>query len=78
MFACDCVWVWFLCVCVCVGEMHELWQIAQNGKLLKDMEVQSKEIKDLCVANGAMKEQLANLLKDTDLHIKAVRKVGHE
>jgi hypothetical protein len=39
------------------------------------MDVQSKEIKDACVVNGALKEQLANLLKDIDSQIKAVRKV---
>ena len=49
--------------------------IAQNGKLQKDIDVQSKEIKEVYVVNGALKEQLANLLKDTDLQIKAVRKV---
>jgi hypothetical protein len=49
--------------------------ITQNDKLHKDMDVQSKEIKDACVVNGALKEQLANLLKDIDSQIKAVRKV---
>jgi len=43
--------------------------------LQKDIDVQSKEIEDLCVVNGALKEQLANLLKDTDLKIKEVIKV---
>ena len=47
----------------------------QNGKLQKDIDVQSKEIKEVYVVNGALKEQLANLLKDTDLQIKAVSKV---
>ena len=56
-------------VCVCV------WQ---NGKFQKEMDMQSKEIKDLCVANGALKEQLSNLLKDIDLQIKEVRKVARD
>jgi hypothetical protein len=36
------------------------------------MDVQSKEIKEVCVLNGALKEQLANLLQDTELTIKEV------
>ena len=42
------------------------------------MDVQSKEIKEVCFLNGVLKEQLASLLKDTDLQIKAVRKVGRD
>jgi hypothetical protein len=46
-----------------------------NGKFQKDMDVQSKEIKEGCVVNGGLKEQLSNLLKNIDSQIKAVRKV---
>jgi len=42
------------------------------------MDVQSKDIKDVCRANGALKEQLANLLKDIDSQMKAVRKLGRD
>jgi len=41
-------------------------------KLQKDVDVLSKENKDLCVVNGALKDQLAKLLKDTDLQTKEV------
>ena len=57
-------------------------RIAQNDKLQKDMDIQSKEIKDLCVANGCLKEKLSSLLEklssllqDTNLQIKTVRKL---
>jgi hypothetical protein len=46
----------------------------QIGKFQKDMDVQSKEIKEVSVVNRALKEQLANLLKDTDLRITEVSK----
>jgi hypothetical protein len=59
--------VCFLCVCVCVVEMHELWQIAQNGKFQKDMDIQSKEIKDLCVANGSQLPQQLAFLASTSM-----------
>jgi hypothetical protein len=46
------------------------------------MDIQSKEIKDLCVANGSLKEKLSglleklsSLLQDTNLQIKTVRKL---
>ena len=46
------------------------------------MDIQSKEVKDLCVANGgkdadiaALKEKLSSLLHDTNLQIKTVRKL---
>ena len=52
--------------------------IAQNGKLQKDMDVQSKEMKEVYVLNGVLKVHLVNLLKDTDLQIKTVRKVGRD
>jgi hypothetical protein len=39
------------------------------------MDIQSKEIKGLCVANGTLKEQLSNQLKDRDLQMKEVKKV---
>ncbi len=46
----------------------------QIGKFQKDMDVQSQEIKEVSVVNRALKEQLANLLKDTDLRITEVSK----
>jgi len=54
----------------------------QNDKLQKDLDAQIKENKSLCIAIGgkdadreALKEKLSSLLQDTDLQIKAVRKV---
>jgi len=52
--------------------------MTQNGKLQKEINVQSQEMKELCAANGALKEntqeQHTKLLKDTDLQINEVRK----
>ena len=78
------------CVCVFVRErerekererervMFDNSWIAQNDKLQKEIDVQNKEIKDLCVLNVDLKEHLANLLKDIDPQIKSVRKVGRD
>ena len=76
----------FLCVCVCLSLSFSLFSanasIAQNGKFQKDIDIQSKEIKDLYVANGgkdadiaALREKLSSLLHDTNLQIKTVRKL---
>jgi len=42
------------------------------------MDVQSKDIKDVCRENGALKEQLSHQLKDIDSQIKEVRKLGRD
>ena len=69
---------WCVNVCKCGANAS----IAQNGKFQKEMDIQSKEIKDLCVANGgkdadiaALKEKLSSLLHATNLQIKTVRKL---
>ena len=50
----------------------------QKDKLQKDLDAQIKENKGLCIAIGSKDADIAALkekLQDTDLQIKAVRKV---